>query len=523
MRNKYGGVIVAALAEKLASGSGKTTLTAALLAHCKKHGMAPTAYKIGPDYLDGKIHARVTGRPCFNLDGFAMTDDTMTMLLNHTMDEGEVAKDILQQPRIIEGVMGLFDGARAPSIHGGGSSAELAKKFGFPLLLVVRQDEDADYIAASLKKIAVDYRLLAVVINDMPSKPGASKPPQNEKNTKTIWQTAWQKWQHATPLIFLPRQDFTLPHRHLGLHQAEEWSNEAWHMIEQQLLTMADNFKTAAGSELWQVIMDETMVRAPVVGAPREVTSALTSALTSASIRAMSSPVPAPRTPRGHGLQTKTIHLAIAYDAAFGFLYPHHLFFWRRRNITLSFFSPLNNEKPSRYATAIFLPGGYPELYLEKLSRATDFFSAMQVAAQNQTIIYGECGGFMMLGEKITDAKGVDFPALGLLPVRTSFAQPTLHLGYRKISFLESQPWQDDFFAAVFHHGDGAADLPPHFAHEFHYCQEVDDTPSQKKSTSVVPTSPHRRLLEVKDSLGKDRGTYGMVKGRVMGSFLHLI
>ncbi len=519
MRNKYGGVIVAALAEKLASGSGKTTLTAALLAHCKKHGMAPTAYKIGPDYLDGKIHARVTGRPCFNLDGFAMTDDTMTMLLNHTVNHGDVAKDILQQPRIIEGVMGLFDGARAPSIHGGGSSAELAKKFFFPLLLVVRQDEDADDIAASLKKIAADYRLLAVVINDMPSKPGAGKPSQNKKNTKTIWQTAWQKWQHATPLVFLPRQDFTLPHRHLGLHQAEEWSNEAWHMIEQQLLTMADNFKTAVGNELWQVIMDETMVRAPVVGAASEVASSSTSASTST----MSSLVPAPRAPRGHRLQTKAMHLAIAYDAAFGFLYPHHVFFWRHKNITLSFFSPLNNETPSRDATAIFLPGGYPELYLEKLSRAADFFSAMRLAAQNQKIIYGECGGFMMLGKKITDAKGVDFPALDLLPVMTSFSQPTLHLGYRKISFLESQPWQDNFFTAIFNHGDDTPDLHPHFAHEFHYCQEVDDNASREKSTPLASAPPYRRLFEAKDSRGKDMGYYGMVKGRVMGSFLHCI
>jgi cobyrinic acid a,c-diamide synthase len=183
----------------------------------------------------------------------------------------------------------------------------------------------------------------------------------------------------------------------------------------------------------------------------------------------------------------------VARDVAFAFAYPHMLDDWRAQGAELSFFSPLADEAPAFDAAAVFLPGGYPELHAGRIAAARNFRAGMHAAAQRGALIYGECGGYMVLGEALTDGEGVTHRMLGLLPVETSFARRKLHLGYRRLTPLGGLPWRKSLTA-----------------HEFHFA-------------SVVEEGGGERLFDAADSEGRGLGAIGLRRGRVMGSFAHVI
>jgi cobyrinic acid a,c-diamide synthase len=188
--------------------------------------------------------------------------------------------------------------------------------------------------------------------------------------------------------------------------------------------------------------------------------------------------------------------IAIARDAAFLFTYEATLAGWRRQGATASFFSPLANEAPDSRVDAVYLPGGYPELHAGALSGASRFLAGLRDAAASGTAIYGECGGYMVLGEALTDAHGATYRMAGLLPLRTSFAESRRHLGYRAATLLSGGPL-------------GAAGARFR-GHEFHYAR-------------VVAEGDAEPLFAITDASGVQRGRAGLQRGRVAGSFIHLI
>ncbi len=117
------------------------------------------------------------------------------------------------------------------------------------------------------------------------------------------------------------------------------------------------------------------------------------------------------------GLKPLGQHIAVARDIAFAFCYEHLLLDWRRQGVQISFFSPLADEAPDLSADAVYLPGGYPELHAERLSNASRFRDGMVSAASRRVRIYGECGGYMTLGEGLVAADGKRYGMLGLLPL----------------------------------------------------------------------------------------------------------
>jgi len=198
----------------------------------------------------------------------------------------------------------------------------------------------------------------------------------------------------------------------------------------------------------------------------------------------------APLTPLG-------TRIAIARDDAFLFAYPAVLEGWRRQGVELSFFSPLADEIPDPAADAIYLPGGYPELHAGRLAASTRFLGALRQAATAGTAIYGECGGYMALGESLTDGDGQAHRMAGLLPLLTSFAERRLHLGYREATLLGAGPL-------------GAAGARFR-GHEFHY------------ATTVSEGRGAEPLFALADASGADLGAGGLRRGSVAGSFIHLI
>src|SRR5262249_51200214 len=129
--------------------------------------------------------------------------------------------------------------------------------------------------------------------------------------------------------------------------------------------------------------------------------------------------------------------IAVARDDAFVFAYPPALDGWRRAGAELSFFSPLANEAPGADADAVYLPGGYPELHAGRLAAAARFHAGLRGAAHAGAVIYGECGGYMVLGEALTDEERQTHRMAGLLPLATSFAERRLQLGYRGMALLQ--------------------------------------------------------------------------------------
>ena len=186
-------------------------------------------------------------------------------------------------------------------------------------------------------------------------------------------------------------------------------------------------------------------------------------------------------------------HISVARDEAFAFAYPHLLKGWREQGADIRFFSPLMDEAPQLNADFVYLPGGYPELHAGRLSNSPRFLTGLAAARNRGTTIYGECGGFMVLGDALIDADGIAHRMAGLLPVETSFATRTRHLGYRKLSGT-----MGTLFAGRYR------------AHEFHY-------------STLVRQGTGMALFTACDALDADLGALGLQIGAVAGSYMHLI
>lgn len=415
------------------SGSGKTLVTLALLRSLRRRGVSVRAAKAGPDYIDPAFHAAALGRPSLNLDPWCMRPELLAGLAGGS---GE--------PLVVEGMMGLFDGAA----DGSGSAADLAQVLALPVVLVVDCARQSHSVAALVRGFR-DHRpgltLAALVLNRVGS-------PRHERMLREALLSLGIPVLACLPAL----PDLLMPSRHLGLVQAGEHGD-----LHAFLGRAAD---------WWEAGVD-----------PAALEQLLRSAAPS------DAPAIATLAPLGQ-------RIAVARDVAFAFSYPHLLQGWRAAGAEISFFSPLGDESPEPAADAVFLPGGYPELHAGALAAASGFHAGMRAARDRGALIYGECGGFMALGTLLVDGEGTAHRMLGLLDVETSFARPRRHLGYRRIAPRPGNP------------------LPwtgPLRGHEFHY--------------ATVLRESGEPLFDASDALGADRAPAGLHRGRVAGSFLHLV
>lgn len=418
------------------SGAGKTVITLALLRALKNAGIAIAPAKAGPDFIDPSFHQAASGQESYNLDCWAMRPDLISSL---SARRTEGSKTL-----IVEGMMGLFDGAA----DGTGSSADLAKMLGLPIILVIdcsHQSHSVGALVSGFKNYMPNIYIAGLILN----KVGSSR---HEMMLRNALEAV------AVPVLGVihRNQDLQLPSRHLGLVQASEHAE-------------LEKFIANAADMISKNVQLDRVIQITNFAGQREQAAAV------------------PRiTPLGD-------HIAVARDDAFRFSYPHLLGGWRRRGVEISFFSPLNDEAPSSSADAIYLPGGYPELYAQKLSNAQNFHKSMTLAAQNKIRIYGECGGFMMLGEYMEDAQGMKHKMLGLLPLETSFKHKKMHLGYRKLKANGNFLWQGSIRG-----------------HEFHYA-------------SIIRQGQAEALFNAEDTLGEPIGAVGLCCQNVAGSFVHII
>jgi cobyrinic acid a,c-diamide synthase len=432
------GLIVAAPA----SGSGKTLVTAGLLRLLHDRGVNVAAAKTGPDYIDPTFHALAGAARCINLDLWAMRPATLAALVADLEATAELV--------LCEGVMGLFDGTGPDGEDG--STAALAKATGWPVVLVVdarHQGASAAALIGGFARHDAALPLAGVIFNRVAG-------PRHQ----ALLATAMARRLPEIALLGGLPQDpaLALPERHLGLVPAEE---------------------TAAAEAV--IVRTAAMVAAHI-----EIDGLV--ALARPSLLA-SHPLPVPLPPLGG-------RIAVAHDDAFLFAYPAVLEGWRRQGAELTFFSPLADEAPTAGADAIYLPGGYPELHAARLAAGECFLTGLRHAAARGAAIYGECGGYMVLGETLEDAAGDVHPMAGLLPLATSFAERRLHLGYRDATLLSDGPL--GMSGGMFR------------GHEFHYA-------------TILSEGGGEPLFAAADADGTALGPVGRVDGRIMGSFLHLV
>lgn len=433
------GLIIAAPA----SGSGKTVFTLALLRRLASAGVAVRSAKVGPDYIDPMFHARAGSGACLNLDPWAMRPATLAALLADLDGDGATI--------VCEGVMGLFDGATATS----GATADLAASTGWPVVLVVDVRAQAGSAAALIRGFAghrADVDIAGVVFNRVGS-----------ARHEAMLRDACRAALPGLPVLgALPRTPaLALPERHLGLVQADE-------------LADLEPFLEAAAELIGRHVAVADLV-------------ALARPLKASAIDLADGRPPLP--PIGQ-------RIAVADDIAFRFRYPHVLAGWRRAGGEVRAFSPLADEAPAADADAVYLPGGYPELHAGRLAANARFRAGLAAARDRGAFIFGECGGYMVLGEALIDAAGDRHRLAGLLPLVSSFAERRLHLGYRRATLAAALPL-------------GAAGARFR-GHEFHYARVIDEG-------SGTP------LFRCADAAGADLGGVGRIAGRVAGSFVHLI
>jgi cobyrinic acid a,c-diamide synthase len=204
----------------------------------------------------------------------------------------------------------------------------------------------------------------------------------------------------------------------------------------------------------------------------------------------LASPASAPLAVRPPGQR-----IALAHDAAFSFIYPHLVQGWRAAGAEIVFFSPLADQPPPSDCDLCWLPGGYPELHAGRLAAASRFRQGLRHFAETRPV-HGECGGYMALGMSLVDASGVAHPMAGLLGVETSFEKRRMTLGYREARIASN--------CAL---GLKGALLR---GHEFHYA-------------TIVATGGDDPFAFVRDVYGAPEAPSGSRRGRVTGSFFHVI
>jgi len=364
------------------SGAGKTTATLALVAALTRRGVKVSVAKAGPDYIDPAFHAAASASAAVNLDSWAMPQALLDILAARAADRADIF--------VIEGVMGLFDGAAA-SAGRRGATADLATHFDLPVVLVLdvaRQAQSAAAIARGFADHDPAVKIAGVILNRVAS----------ERHRALVADAI-----DAIGLpIFgaLPRETaLSLPERHLGLVQAAEHADLAA-LIE----------RLGAAAERYFDLDAIVAAAAPLACQARR------------NSQVGFLPPPGQR-------------VALAQDRAFSFVYPHVLEAWRSAGAEIMPFSPLADEAPPQRADSCWLPGGYPELHAQTLATAQNFAKGLRRFAQTRPV-HGECGGHMVLGQVIEDSDGRTHVMTGLLGHTTSFAKRKLHLGYRTARLL---------------------------------------------------------------------------------------
>jgi cobyrinic acid a,c-diamide synthase len=374
--------MIAFMVAGTASGVGKTTVALTLMAMCRERGLRVQPFKCGPDFLDTGHHSAICGQPSRNLDIWMLDDAANRDLFLNSARDADVA--------IVEGMMGLYDG-----VTGGGedgSAAQIAKLLSLPVVLVVDAGKSARSIAAVVKgfeSFDPDLRFAGIVLNNVGS----------DRHYRLL-ETAI-RLVTTTPLLGrLPKEAaLAIPERHLGLHTTEETTS-----VENRLAAFAQTGR-------------QHLDIAPLLDLCWRDSAEISAAC----------PVPRP--------QQTLVRIGIARDKAFSFYYEDNLDLLRENGAELVNFSPLLDAGLPRHLDALYLGGGYPELYAGELSCNNAMNADIRAFADSGKPIYAECGGMIYLSRALTTLDGRSCAMAGVLPMEFEMTPRLVHFGYVHVEF----------------------------------------------------------------------------------------
>jgi len=436
--NRYPRIIVAGTH----SGVGKTTMTLALLAALRRRGRRVQAFKAGPDFIDPSHHTAITGRPSRNLDSWMLGAACNRGIFTRAAADAELS--------IIEGMMGLFDGSSA--INETGSTAELAKQLQAPVLLVIDASAMARSVAAMVSgyaKFDSALQVAGVLFNRV----------GNEGHYRLLKDAVETVTDVSVVGYLQPDPSVTIQDRHLGLIMA----------VEQKSAELYDQLAKAAMDTI-DLDLIESLAR---------------------SAERLPSTLEALSPPKGG---ERKVRVGLAYDPAFCFYYPENLELLKAEGAELVKFSPMNDQAlPS--VDMLYLGGGYPELYSDKLAGNLAMRRAVRSFAERGGVVYGECGGMMYLTEAIRGFDGRSYEMVGLFSAEAVMQKSSMTLGYRTMTCSRDCALGTEGLTAR--------------GHEFHY-------------STLVPKGPLTYACELRDARGQLTGQDGLVMGNVLALYTHL-
>ena len=391
----------------MTSGSGKTTLTCAFLRCLLKRGYDLKSYKCGPDYIDPMFHKKAFGIDSRNLDIFFMGEE----LVRRNVAKAENAYAVM------EGAMGIYDGNDPSS--SAGSCYEIATITSTPIVLVVNAGKVGRTVISMIKGVVSDDErklIKGIILNNI-----------SEKFYEMLFPELEEALSESRPDIkllgFFPKtKGIDFESRHLGLKLPGE-SDDTGDKIEKASEVFEKNIDVFEMISIMEGAQDPEIPESPRPDLRRN----------------------------GDGLT-----LAVALDEAFCFYYPDNIEMFEERGVKIRYFSPLHDSSLPEDADGILLGGGYPELYLDKLSANKEMLSSIKSFIDKKKPSLAECGGFMYLGKSIEDDKGSVYEMAGAYDGECRFTGKLVRFGYMHITDVDSS---DLFYGNV----NGLK------GHEFHY------------------------------------------------------
>lgn len=462
------------------SGCGKTTITLGLIAALKIKGLDVQPFKVGPDFIDTGLHSAITGRRSRNLDIWMCGMDYVKDCFERQSAGADIA--------VVEGVMGMYDGEF--------SSARLASLLKLPVILVVDaygMAESAGALVKGFKEFGVmshessginsKSKIQNSILLTPDSKPSFAGVIFNNVASDRHFKRLKESVRDIPVLGYLPRNmDYKIPHRHLGLVTAEENPVNL-----KEINRLSDTVLEYIDVE--RIIQDSKF---------RIKTSRF-------------------KTPDSKLLTPKSeLRVAVAHDRAFCFYYEDNLDLLRNAGAGIIRFSPLSDESLPADINAIYLGGGYPELYAGELSENRAMLQSVKRFAEVGNPVYAECGGFMYLTEGIYDFDNKFYAMSGVFPFRTRMRKGRVHLGYREVK-LNSD-------CMLGRKGDIVR------GHEFHYSELIKNTQERKRRSeevsdeelSIFETPKLMKTYSVRDGSGNRLDDEGHQMKNTVGSYIHV-
>ncbi len=353
------------------SNSGKTVITLGLIKALKEKGLNVQPFKCGPDYIDPIHHSAVAGQSSYNLDVWMSDEAHVNDVFNRKMKDADVG--------LVEGVMGLFDGAQKDK----GSSAEIAQILGLPVILIVNAAATAYSVAPLLygfKNFNPQVQLKAVIFNKV----------SGESHYRFLKEAADDAG--VVSLGYVPKNDqLALESRHLGLSLTGNDDMLKVVDLASQLINQHVDLDLLLSSTKKEICK------------PHEV-----------SFRDKSN-----------------LRIGVAQDEAFNFMYPANIDCIKQLGEVV-YFSPLNDSVIPD-CDILWFPGGYPELFAKELSDNVAMTKAIQAFEKAGGKLIAECGGMMYLGQSLELKDGQTYPMAGIFDYSSSLQNMKLKLGYRTV------------------------------------------------------------------------------------------